>query len=108
MSYATLLIDVCNVSRYTEGLPDAYGNPALTWADHLTDEPCRLTTPTGREVMVGAQLVVADYLVFLGDVDVTEQDRITIDLVSYEVLLVADRQDGFRPHHKEAFVRTVR
>ena len=108
MSYDSLLIDTCMVERYAEGAADIYGNPDLTWADHLPDEVCRVTTPTGQEIKVGAELVLADYRIFFGDVDITEQDRIVIGSVTYEILLVKDRQDGINSHHKEVLVRAVR
>lgn len=108
MSYDSLLIQTCTVKRFAEGAADDYGHPVKTWADYLTDEPCRVTTPTGREIKVGVEIVLADHLIFLGDVAITEQDRIVIGAVTYEILLVADRQDGFASHHKECFVRTAR
>ena len=108
MAFEDLLTSLCDTQRFTEGAQDAYGNPVKTWANNLTDEPCRLTTPSGREIKVGAEVVIADYKIFLGDVDVTEQDRIILDSITYEVLLVADRQNGDGSHHKECFVRTVR
>lgn len=115
MSYATLLVDICTTQRYTEGARDAAGMPAKTWADLLVDEPCRLQAGIGRgigragvEVKVGAKLVVADYLFFIGDVDITEQDRVIIDGATYSVVLVADKQDGVDSHHKECLMQTVR
>ena len=108
MTYASLLINTCTVKYFTEGAADSYGNPAKTWSDRLTDEPCRLTATGGREVQVGAEVVIADYKLFLGDVTIIEQDRVIIDSVTYEVLLVTDRQDGTGSHHKECFLRTVR
>jgi len=69
---------------------------------------------SGVEVKVGAELVVADYKLFLGDVTVTEQDRVniywgTVDAwVMYEILLVMNRQDGIDSHHKECLLRTAR
>jgi len=113
MSFATLLINGCTIKRFTEGLPDDYGNPVKTWEPPIhTDEPCRLSTPTGREIKVGAEVVVADYLLFLGDIDITEQDRVFMVVdgvtVPYEVLLVARRQNGIGEHHVEAYLRTVR
>ena len=112
MSYLSLLINTCTVQRYAEGVADDYGTPTLTWADHLTDIACRLSSGSaktqGREIKVGAELVIADHTIFLGDVDVTEQDRIVIDSDTYEVLMVVDRKDGATSHHKECFVRVVR
>ena len=108
MSYADLLINTCTVSRYTEGAADAYGNPARTWADHLTDIDCRWSTPVNREVKVGAEVVLADLQLFLNDVDITEHDRVAISTVTYEVLSVVERQDSATSHHKECFLRTVK
>jgi len=110
VSYTTLLINTCTVQRFTESLPpDAYGNPVLTWdLTYLENVPCRLTTSSGREIKVGAELVIADYKLFLNDVDITEQDKIVISGITYEVLLVADKQDGIGSHHKECFMRATR
>ncbi len=115
MTFATLLINTCTVQRFTAGAQDGYGRPAETWAAHLTGEPCRLmagigrgNTGTGEEIRVGAEVVEADYLLFIGDVDITEQDRVVIDSVEYEVLLVANRQNGTADHHKECRMKPVR
>ena len=119
MSYTSLLINSASVWRYTEGVADAYGNPIITWApvllpDDLSDIPCRIMPVTGVEVKVGAELVIADYKLFLGDVTLTEQDKVkvywgTVDAwVEYEILLVMDRQDGTDSHHKECLLRVTR
>lgn len=104
MSFDSLLVNVCTVERYTEGVADNYGNPTLTWASHLSSEPCRLMATTGKEVKIGAEIVIANYTLFLGDVDITEQDRVVIGSTTYEVLLVSDRQDSTGSHHKECFM----
>ena len=116
MSYTSLLINWASVYRYTEGAKDDYGNPVLTWAavPALSDIPCRIMPVSGIEVKVGAEVVVADYKLFLGDVTITEQDKVyvywgTVDAwVEYEILLVMDRQDGTDSHHKECLLRTSR
>ena len=108
MTFADLLINTCTTQRYTAGAADGYGQPAKTWTDHLASEPCRLVAGAGKELKIGAEVVIADYKLFLGDVDIIEQDKVIIDSVEYEVLLVADRQDGTGSHHKECFMRTVR
>ena len=113
MTYTSLLIETCTISRNTPGAAGNYGTPAPSWADHLTDEPCRRVIAgslgtSGREIHIGAEVVVADYQFFLEDIDVTEQDRIISGGVSYEVLMVDRKQGELATHHKEAFVRTVR
>ena len=108
MSYSTLLIHVCTIQRFTEGAADSYGNPSLTWADYLVDEPCRLTTSSGREVKVGAEIVIADYRLFVEDIDITEQDRVVIGGNIYEVLLVQGYSDDSASHHKQVWMRIAR
>lgn len=108
MSFDSLLINTCTIKKLVQGPGiDDYGHPVVSWTD-VPNQNCRLTTPTGREIKVGAEVVVADYEVFLGDVDIDEQDRIVIGSTSFEVLLVADRQDSMGSHHREVWVRTVR
>jgi len=108
MSYDSLLIHTCTVQRYTEGVADGYGNPVLAWADHLTNEPCRLTSSSGREIKVGAELVIADYKLFIGDEDITEQDRVVISGITYEVLLIQEYADDSTSHHKQCWMRVSR
>jgi hypothetical protein len=115
VSYSDLLINTCTIKRFTEGAADGYGNPVKAWADHLADEPCRLVAYTGRiigqggfELKVGAEVVVAENMIFFNDIDITEQDRVIIDSITYEVILVLFRQDAVGDHHKQVYVRTVR
>ena len=108
MSYTSLLIDTCTIQRYTEGAPDDYGNPVLTWADHLVDTPCRLVASSGRELKIGTEIVVADDKLFLGNVDITEQDRVVLNGKTYELLLVKDHANGTSSHHKEVKMRISR
>jgi len=109
VSYTSLLINTCTIRRFTEGAADNYGNPTKTWADHLVDEPCRWSTPSNREVKVGAEVVLADLQLFLGaDTDITEQDRVVLGGETYEVLSAYDRQNGTANHHVECMMRTVK
>lgn len=108
MSYSSLLTDHCTIRRFAEGALDDYGAPAKTWSSYLTNQPCRLVTGSGREINVGAEVVIADYKLFLKDVAITEQDRVKIGSVTYEVLLVADKEDAIGSHHKECLLRVVR
>ena len=108
MTYTSLLIDTCTTQRFTEGVADSYGVLAQTWADNLTDIACRLTTASGRELKIGAELVIADYKLFVGDVDIIEQDRIVTGGLTYEVLLVEDYKDSSTSHHKQVWLRISR
>ena len=110
MSFDSLLINTCTVLEDTGAIPDAYGNitPSWTAVAGLSGISCRLMASGGREVMVGALVVIADYKLFLNDIVITEQNQIRISAIDYEVLLVADRQDSSSSHHKECFLRVVR
>ena len=109
MSYLGLLLNTMTTRRYPAGgAIDAYGAPARVWTDYLVAQPCRLAVPTGREIKVGTEVVVADFELFVLDIDLTEQDRVVVNGITYEVLMVARRQDGIGNHHREAFLRTVR
>jgi len=87
---------------------DGYGTPAKVFADWLPDIPCRWSTPVNREFKVGAEVVLADLLLFVEDIDITEQDRVVIGTATYEVLSVMRRQDSASGHHKEVLLRTVK
>ena len=108
MSYDSLLVNLCTVQRYIAGAIDTYGRPTKAWGNHLVSEPCRWSTPSNREVKVGAEVVIADLQLFLGDVDVTEQDRVIIDAVLYEILSSSLRQNGTEDHHRELLLRTIK
>jgi len=109
MSYLSLLIDTCTVWRYPAGgVQDDYGLPAEAWAVHLPDEPCRLNAGVGRELKIGAELVIADYKLFVLDIDITEQDRVVILGNTYEVLLVEPYQNSLTGHHKQCWLRITR
>ncbi len=108
MSFASLLINTCTVQRNTPGAGNDYGWPAESWADHLPDIDCRIMPLEGVELRIGAEVVIAEYKLFLNDVDITEQDRVVLDSITYEVLLVKDIQNGVSDHHKECMLRAVR
>jgi len=109
MSYLALLINTCTTRRFPAGgAVDTYGIPAKVWVNCLTNIACRWSTPSNREVKVGAEVVLADLQLFLGDVDITEQDRVVLDTKTYEVLSASRRQDGVGSHHMECLLRAVR
>ena len=101
MSFDALLINSCTIWRYAEGVVDAYGVPDRTWAAHITDEPCRISYPKGRQIQRGTEVIPIDALLFIGLVDVTERDRAVVDGVTFEILYVAPPQNGTAVHHYE-------
>lgn len=119
MSFASLLIHEADIKRYIlDAGTDAYGNPTGAWNTIYTDEPCRLVSKSGREVRVGAEVVISDWQLFVDDsVTVTEQDRIdnirlastgvVIDSATFEILLVQMRSDGVSTHHLELSLQKV-
>ncbi|MBU1621890.1 MAG: head-tail adaptor protein [Gammaproteobacteria bacterium] len=108
MTFAGLLIDTCTIQRNTPGVADGYGLPAPSWADLHTDEACRHVSGKGREVKVGQDVVIVYDELFVGDIDVTEQDRAIIGGTTYSILSVVFRQDGVGSHHKQLFIEVVK
>ena len=108
MSYTSLLINTCTTRRKHPGAIDAYGTPAPGWADELVNIICRFSTPSNREIKVGAEVVIADLILFVEDVDITVQDRVVLNAETYEVLAVIPRQDSVSGHHKECLMRIVK
>jgi len=109
MSYDNLLIDSCNIWRWSNGGTDAHNQPIKDWDEHyLEDESCRLVPSTGREVRIGNDIYVSDYTLFVGDIDITEKDKVFINSQEYDVLSVLDRKDSNKSHHKECLLRMVK
>jgi len=107
MGYTDLLINTCTIKRWTDGGTDDYGNPVKTWADHLVDQPCRLSYPRGRQVQRDTEVVPVEAVLFLEDVNVTEQDKVVVDGIEFEILFVASLLDGSGSHHKELSLKRV-
>jgi len=119
MSFNTLLIHTCDIGQLTQTGANDYGTPVNTWptVGH-TSEPCRLISTSGREVKVGAEVVISDWKLFIDILaSIDEQDRVSnirlastdglIDASTYEVLLVQPRSNGVGGHHKECFLQKV-
>jgi len=107
MSFDSLLIQTCTIQRYTEGAADSYGMPAQTWADFLTDEPCRLSYPKGRQRQDATEVTPVDAVLFLNEYEITEHDRAVVETVTYEILHVAHRVNGVDEHHLELDLKRV-
>lgn len=107
MSFIDLLIHTCTIKRHGAIGTNSYGTPTYSWVVIHADEPCRLVSRKGREIKVGAEVVISDWELFLQDIDITAQDTVEIDSVEYEVLLVEPHSNGVDEHHKEAMLQVV-
>jgi len=118
MSFDGLLIHTCDIGALAQGVLDSYGTPAETWPLSYTDKECRLMSTTGREIKVGAKVMISDWKIFLPlDVLIDEQDRISnikirvsgvvLDASTYEILLVQSRSDSASMHHWEVALQKV-
>jgi hypothetical protein len=112
MGYTDLLIHRCTISRKTEGERDGYGEPASTWADLATAQPCRLTQPKGvTKTPVEGEYVEKLPVLFIGtSVTVTEADRIigtTGFTDTYDIQKVRPAYDSGELHHYELDLKEV-
>ena len=119
MSFNTLLIHTCDIGQLTQGIADVYGTQAKTWptVGH-TSELCRLMSTGGREVKIGAKVMISDWKLFIDVLaSIDEQDRVSnirlastggiVDSSTFEVLLVQPRSNGIGGHHKECLLQKV-
>lgn len=119
MSFNSLLIHTCDIGILTQGVADGYGTPAKTWptAGH-TSIACRLMSTSGREIKVGAEVMISDWKLFIDIAEaIDEQDRVSniidastgavVDAGPFEVLMVQPRSDGVTGHHKELALQKV-
>lgn len=111
MSYTSLLINTCTVLADTGTVTGAYGviTPDWTVVAELDGIDCRLMAMGGREIVVGTEVVVANYKLFIENtVAITERNRVRVGANDYEVLMVENRQNGLSAHHKECLMRIAR
>lgn len=108
MTFATLLINTCDIQRFAEGITDSYGTPDKIWNPIYENEPCRHISGKGREVKIGQEVHIVYDELFIGDINVAVQDRVIIDTETYEVVDVLFRQDGIGGHHKHLFLEIVK
>ena len=108
MTFENLLINTCNIQRFAEGAVDDYGHPSKTWATLHEDEPCRHVSGKGREVKVSQEVVIIYDELFVGDIDVTAQDRVILNCTTYQIIDVVFRKDHIGSHHKELYLEIVK
>lgn len=114
MAFTDLLFQTCTIKRHTVDTYDDYGNPNYLWSNYLTNVPCRKNSAKGREVKIGAEVMVVNDQLFVSKdadnyaVDVTEQDVVVIDETAYQVVLVEAFYQNDIYHHKKALLKLVR
>jgi len=104
MTFDGLLIHTCDIESFSETGTDDYGHPIGNWTPTYENEPCRHISGQGREIKVGQEVVIVYDQLFLGDVEITEQNRVVIDTVTYQILSVVFRNDNAGAHHKQCFL----
>ena len=116
IDYVGLLTDTCTIRRFTDtGVKDDLGRPVVTWTSLATLVPFRLDDGGGREIIIGKEVVIADFAGFFKVTqDITEKDRVT-DIVRDGVTLVSKECDirlvetpGGLNHHKEVALTLTR
>ena len=117
MTFTSLLIHTCDIGTLTQGIANEYGTKDKTWPVTYPNQPCRLMSTTGREVKVGAEVMISDWKLFVDTVVVDEQDRVSdirlassgavLDSATFEILLVQPRSDSVNRHHLELALRKV-
>jgi len=115
MTFDSLLINECDIQEFTVApAPDDYGQPIKTWQIKVVDGvsyddiPCRHVSGKGREVKVGQAVIIIYDELYVGNIDVTVQDRVIIDSETYEVVDVLFSQDGIGDHHKQLYLVLVK
>lgn len=122
IDYVGLLTDTCTIRRFTDtGVKDDLGRPVVTWADLATLVDCRLDTGGGREITIGKEVVIADFMLFLKPAeDITEKDRVRTVVRGGVTILAEDSTDedgcevrlvetpGGLNHHKEVALTLTR
>lgn len=108
MTFSSLLINECDIQRARVTDTDNYGQPVITWETIHDNEPCRYVSGKGTEIKVGQAVVIIYDELFIGDIDVTEQDRVILDELTYQIISVIPRQDGIGMHHKHCFLEIVK
>lgn len=101
MSYSSLLIQTCDIQRYTDSGAGNYNRPTKSWADLHASEPCRFNITKGNEIRMDNEIVISYWTLFVGDIDVTERDRVIFGGETYEIVLIKPFQNGSADHHKE-------
>ena len=110
MGFRQLLTQLCIIRRFTASGTGNYGEPTGTWGDFAVDVPCLKQSLTGRavgkELVVGREARITDFVLFLEIQDVTAADRIVHAGETYGIIVVKD--PGGQGHHLELILELVK
>lgn len=111
MGFAELLTQTCTIRRFTaSGSPGNYGEPLGSFGDLATGVACLKQPLTGRtvgkELVVGREARITDFVLFLLPRDVTAADRVVHTGETYNVIVVKD--PGGQGHHLELILELVK
>ena len=119
VSYDSLLIHRCTVQRSSSVLDDVLGQPIVTWANHLTNVPCRYYPKEAAKAIEQETVHLTDvpsyYVLHTRRRDISEADRITnitaggnvLDAGPFDIELVRYRADSLGGHHLELLMKRV-
>lgn len=72
------------------------GGWLASWADNLTDVPCKIDWRPGREVVIRDRITSRkDATIYTAILDITVKDRITHDSILYDVVSVIKPANKF-------------
>jgi len=109
MGFIDLLVHTAEIQRFTVTGSDAHGNPIKTWADTYPAQACRIGKMNGKTLWNGAQLEMVDLVMYVPDIDITEEDRVIWEGQTFKVLLVDHINDSTTTnHHKEVSLQTLK
>lgn len=106
MSFESLMNKTATV-RAKSVASDSRGGQIAAWANLETSVLCALQPLSDKEIIEDRNLTIGMYRAFFpASSAVTEEHRVIIDSITYEVKSVAD--GGGRGHHKELLLKTVK
>jgi len=106
MSILSLLTQTATIKRGTDTATKEYGLPVKTWATSST-VACLLDESGGKEFIWKTRSVRSDATLYLPyGTDITEQDRVVVDSINYEVGPIVDPAN--QHSHLEAQIWAVK
>lgn len=109
MMIATQFNEKMDVTR-DAGTTDSDGFTPSTFADHITDVPCKIDWSTGAQFTIGESITSSrDATIYCAILDITVKDRIEFESENYDIISVVKPGNRFmkitvKRNPKEALV----